>query len=79
MSAPESEYAFDKDLTLRLRDLQAPAKTGLAKWSARQSVILVSIALALAWGLTHLPNRYFAPDVMHLTVTLGVLGAWRFG
>ena len=79
MSATETEYAFDKDLTVRLRELQKPAKKGMAKWSVRQIFVLMTIGFALAWLLSHLPNRFFSPDVMHLTVTLGVLGLWRFG
>ncbi len=79
MYAPETEYAFDKDLTLRLRDLQSPARMGIAKWNAREIFGLVAIGFALVWLLSHLPNRFFAPDVMHLTITLGVLGIWRFG
>jgi len=79
MSAPESEYAFDKDLTVRLRDLQAPAKTGWDKWSARQAVTLFAVGLVLLWLLVNVPNRFLEPDVMHLTFTLGGLGIWRFG
>ena len=78
MCAPETEYAFDKDLTLRLSDLQRPARTGIAKWNVRQIFGLVAIGIALIWLLPHLPNRFFARDVMHLTITLGVLGIWRF-
>lgn len=79
MSAPQSEYGFDKDLTVRLRDLQSPAKRGLAKWSARQLLLLSLMGLVLGWFLTHLPNRFLAPDVMHLTFALGGLAIWRFG
>ncbi len=79
MHAPETEYAFEKDLSRRLKDLQSPAKTGFAKWSARQSVTLLTLMMLTAWMLTNLPTRFFDPDVMHLTVTLGTLGIWRFG
>lgn len=79
MHAPETEHAFDKDLTVRLRSFQAPAKRGLAKWPLGQVSVLATVAISLAWLLTHMPNRFFAPEVMHLTLTLGALGFWRFG
>ncbi len=79
MSAPESEYAFDKDLTRRLRDLTAPTRTGLAKWRPDQIVLIGSMVMVLGWLLTMTPNRFFNPDVMHVTVMLGLLGTWRFG
>ena len=44
MYAPESDYAFDKDLTERLRTYRAPVKKGLRKWSAGQLFMLVEPA-----------------------------------
>ncbi len=77
MHAPEWEYPLGKDLMLRLRDLQRPARTGIAKWNVRQIFGLVAIGIALIWLLPHLPNRFFTPDEMHLTITLGVLERCR--
>ena len=79
MSAPESEYAFDKDLTERLRDLTAPRKSGLAKWRPGQLFFLASVLVVLLWLLTHTGNRFFDPRTQSLTLTLGLLGLWRFG
>ncbi|MEL6690838.1 MAG: transcriptional regulator, partial [Pseudomonadota bacterium] len=79
MHAPETEYAFDKDLTTRLRGLRAPVKKGLAKWSALQLLGLFAIAGTLLWLLTNTQNRFFQPDTLHVTLVLGSLGIWRFG
>lgn len=79
MHMPATEYAFDKDLTNRLRGLQRPARQGLAKWRIRQVLPLLVLMLVLMWMLAFLPNRFFEPDVLHLTVTLGMLAIWRFG
>ncbi len=79
MSIPETEYAFDKDLTVRLGDLRTPKKKGLAKWSMFQLCMVATIIMMLAWLLTFVPNRFLQPDVMHLSLTLGTLGIWRFG
>lgn len=79
MSAPETEYGFDKDLTKRLRNLTSPAKVGLRKWSASQLTLAFGMLVGLLWLLSFTPNRFLNPDVMHLTVTLGTLGMWRFG
>ncbi len=79
MSAPNTEYAFDKDLTQRLHHMQAPAAKGLAKWTIHQAFFICLLVLVLAWMLTMLPNRFLAPDVMHISLTLGTLAIWRFG
>ncbi|MEL6233713.1 MAG: glycosyltransferase [Pseudomonadota bacterium] len=79
MTAPASDYAFDKDLTRRLRGLTAPAPHGLAKWSPRQILILVLLAQLILWLLFAVPNRFFEPGILHITVVLGILGIWRFG
>ncbi|SMY07655.1 glycosyltransferase [Flavimaricola marinus] len=79
MSIPHSEYAFDKDLTVKLRDLSRPAAKGLAKWHVSQLMLLLLLISGLGWMLTGLPNRFLQPDVMHITVVLGSLGLWRFG
>ncbi|QPH56129.1 glycosyltransferase [Pontivivens ytuae] len=79
MSAPETEYAFDKDLTVRLRELTRPAPTGLAKWRPSQLLGLAAIATIIGWLLVHTVNRFVDPALMRVTVTLGALGFWRFG
>lgn len=79
MSAPESEYAFDKDLTVRLRALTGPAPTGLKKWKLTQIMWLAVIFWVLIWLISNTPNRFFNPEVMHITFLLGFLGIWRFG
>ena len=79
MYAPETEYAFDKDLTVRLRGLTAPPKKGLKKWAVHQIVFFFVLSVGLFWLLSFTPNRFFNPDILHLTITLGALGMWRFG
>ena len=79
MHSPKNEYTFDKDLTVRLRDLTAPVKYGLRKWTVRQLLLVGFMLTGLIWMLSFTPNRFFDPDVLHITVTLGVLGLWRFG
>jgi len=37
MSAPDSTYAFDKDLDARLRTAIAPAPAGFARWTPARS------------------------------------------
>ena len=78
MQAPDTEYAFDKDLTVQLRRLTAPAKTGLRKWHITQILLLGFMLTGLGWMLTGLPNRFLQPDVMHISIVLGSLGIWRF-
>ncbi len=79
MSEPESEYAFDKDLTQKLNCLRTPTRKGISKWQPHQLAILVSLMMGIGWLLTSLPNRFLQPDVMHISIVLGSLGAWRFG
>ncbi|WP_339971389.1 glycosyltransferase [Gymnodinialimonas mytili] len=79
MHAPDTEYAFDKDLAARLRTLQRPARHGLAKWRPSQLILVAMLLLALGWLLTHTQNRFFQPDTLHVTLVLGTLGLWRFG
>lgn len=78
MSAPETEYAFDKDLDLKLRGLTAPVRTGLRKWHPRQILLLALLILCLGWLLTNTTNRFLQPGVMQVTFVLGALGLWRF-
>ncbi|MEM8824656.1 MAG: glycosyltransferase [Pseudomonadota bacterium] len=79
MYAPDTEYAFDKDLTGRLRSLRTPVRRGLGKWRITQVAALAVMLGGLGWILVHTQNRFFRPDVLHITLTLGALGVWRFG
>ena len=79
MSAPETEYAFDKDLTRRLHKLRRPVRHGLRKWPPGQLAVLVLVVALLALLLVETPNRFFRPELLHVTITIGMLGAWRFG
>ncbi len=79
MSIPETEYAFDKDLTARLRHLTGPRPSGRKRWPVSKIVTLLLFAQVIIYLLVALPNRYFEPGVMHITVVFGTLGIWRFG
>jgi len=79
MFAPESDYAFDKDLTRRLRGFKAPPRRGLAKWRLSQLFLLILALTVLVWLLVSTQNRFFRPDTLHVTLVIGTLGMWRFG
>lgn len=79
MYAPESDYAFDKDLTERLRAFDDPPKRGLRKWSFGQLLLLTAALTILLYLLVSTQNRFFRPDVLHVTLVIGALGTWRFG
>ncbi|MEL7345540.1 MAG: transcriptional regulator, partial [Pseudomonadota bacterium] len=78
MYAPDSDYAFDKDLSERLRHFRGPPKKGLRKWAPGQLFMLVVAITVLVYLLVTTSNRFFQPDVQHVTLVLGSLGAWRF-
>ncbi|MEM7723913.1 MAG: glycosyltransferase [Pseudomonadota bacterium] len=79
MCAPESDYAFDKDLTERLRRFRSTPKKGLRKWSAGQRFMMAVASVVLTYLLVTTNNRFFQPDVLHVTFVIGTLGIWRFG
>lgn len=79
MYEPESEYAFDKDLTGRLSHFKGPAPNFFGKWTLGQFTAFLLVFMGLLWLLANVPNRFFNPSVMHITVALGTLGLWRFG
>ncbi len=79
MYAPETEYAFDKDLTVRLRALKAPRPRGLSRWSFGQLAFLLLMVCTLFWLLMNTANRFLDPAVIQITFVLGALGFWRFG
>ena len=49
MHAPETEYAFDKDLTARLNTFRRPALRGLRKWRPGQVVLLAALFGGIGW------------------------------
>ena len=79
MKAPATVHGFEKHLDGWLSDLAGPAPTGLQKWSPHliaQAAILFSL---LAAAMVFMPNAFFHPDLIFITVSLGALGFWRFG
>lgn len=79
MHIPETEYEFEKDLTLRLRSLSGPVPKGIRRWRPRQIAFLMVLACWLLWLLYNTANRFTDPTTMRITVVLGFLGFWRFG
>ena len=79
MAQELSEYAFDKDLTRRLHELQRPKPGYLGRWSLMHFTAFLLLVMGLLWLLANVPNRFFNPSVLHISVVLGVLGLWRFG
>ena len=79
MYSPEDEYEFDKDLAKRLRGFETPNPSYFAKWSLPHFTFLIVVFMVLLWLMASVPNRFFNPEVMHITVVLGSLGMWRFG
>jgi len=79
MCDTNSEYAFDKDLTNRLRELQRPKKPYWRRWTFKNLMVLFAVIALLFWLLVSVPNRFLDPNVGHITIVLGSLGLWRFG
>ncbi|MEM8577212.1 MAG: glycosyltransferase [Pseudomonadota bacterium] len=79
MYAPPNEYAFDKDLTDRLADLQGPAPRGLNRWRPLHLAALIAISALLGYLLLTTSNRFLSPGARQVTIVLGTLGLWRFG
>ena len=73
------DYELEKDIRQRLAALTGPAPTGLAKYPPKFVARLALVFGIIATVLIFLPNRFFDPDVFHITIGLGVLGIWRFG
>ncbi len=76
---PMTEYEFDKDLAWRLRELQTNVPNYFCKWSLPQFTLFLLLFMGLLWLLANVPNRFFNPSVLHVTMVLGTLGFWRFG
>ncbi len=74
---------LEGDITRQLAEIAAPRPKGvlgrLQKWTHVQVAELGLLILALAAGLTLLPNHLFDPDVRQITYMIGVIGAWRYG
>lgn len=79
MANEMSEYELDKDLTRRLHDLQTPVNNYFCKWSLPQFTLFLLMFMGLLWLLANVPNRFFNPSALHVTMVLGTLGLWRFG
>lgn len=76
---PSTTAEFDHDLTRRLDALQTPAATGLAKWGLGHRFAFVVVVCAILITAIQMPNRFFDPNLLHVSITLGTLGMWRFG
>jgi glycosyltransferase Alg8 len=79
MEAPHGEYAFSKHLNAWLSDLRRPAPRGLVKWTPAFLAHYAALWALIAVLATLTPNRFFDPDLRHITIALGALGTWRFG
>lgn len=79
MHPPKGDYAFAKHLNGWLRDLTAPAPTGLAKYTPRFLAHYLCLCGVIVAAAILTPNRFFDADVRHITLALGSLGIWRFG
>ncbi len=78
MAEELTEYEFDKDLAQKLRALQTPIQPYWQRWTLPQFTAFLSVLMGLLWLLVHMPNRFFSPDVVQITLVLGALGTWRF-
>ena len=78
MNKPPSQYAFEKDINRQLGLLSTAAPTGLQKWGIGQLFVAAFIVLVFIWLALEMPNRFWEPDVKHISVALGALGIWRF-
>lgn len=79
MDAPHGDYAFAKHLNAWLRDLSSPAPRALRKWTPRFLFNYGALWALLAMVAVLAPNRFLSPDLRTVTITLGILGMWRFG
>lgn len=79
MSGLAEDYALEKEIRRRLDHLGQPAPTGFAKYTPRMIARLLLVMGIICAVVIVLPNRFFDPDVFHITIGLGALGIWRFG
>jgi mannuronan synthase len=79
MDAPHGDYAFSKHLNAWLTDLRRPAPRGLAKWTPGFVASYLTLWTVIITIAVLMPNRFLSPEVRDITITLGILGTWRFG
>ena len=79
MDAPHGDYAFAKHLDACLRELSSPAPGGFRKWTPHFLFNYGALWSLLAMVAVLTPNRFLSPDLRSITITLGILGMWRFG
>lgn len=79
MAGIPAGYALAKALAADLARLSGPRPPFRRRFDGRAVLALASMVLILGAMAVLVPNRFFAPEVAHLSVTLGVLGIWRFG
>ena len=79
MKAPDTLYAFEKHLDQWLERLSGPMPKGLKKWTPQFWTQFFVLIAGLVAALVYLPNGFFEPDVLSISITLGTLGLWRFG
>lgn len=79
MQTPHEDYAFSKHLNAWLRELGQAARRGSAKWTPALLFNYAALGSVIATLAVMTPNRFFNPDLRHITLALGILGTWRFG
>ncbi len=79
MDVPAGEYAFAKHLNAWLRELGGPAPRGLRKWTPGFLFHYTTLWAVIVLVAVLMPNRFITPEVRTITITLGILGFWRFG
>jgi len=76
---PHHDYIFEKDIVSRIRRLTGPQPYGPDKYGPWFLTKLLVVILLIVAAAILTPNRFFEPEVMQLSIALGVLGIWRFG
>jgi glycosyltransferase Alg8 len=79
MDTPKGDYAFAKHLSAWLRELGGPAPRGFRKWTPGFLANYLALWALILSVAAVMPNRFFEPELLTITITLGVLGIWRFG
>lgn len=79
MAGEAAGYALAKALAADLARLAGPRPPYLRRFGRTAALALGALMLALVVAAVAVPNRFFALEVAHLTITLGALGIWRFG
>jgi glycosyltransferase Alg8 len=79
MATATSTYAFGKSLGTELSRLSRLPLGGYARLTRGAAAGFAATAAGLVLLLVLAPNRFLEPGTVHITVTLGALGLWRFG